>query len=139
MSDCVNLLTTFGDRYQITYDPAYTPPRDKNARDPWYMVIPCQRGAIYPQGGTRLVVEVDGRPTTIKRLKALNCVTLKQHGDHFASFTFDVTDFDQIAAVVMPRRRRVASEKHRQHLLALSRQHSPFLAPSASSVDCAGS
>ena len=112
---CINLTERFGARYRIAFDPAYDPkhrPRDK--LDPWYMVIPCQRGEIYIYGGETLVVEVEGRPIIRKRLNALACTTPHQQGDNFGAFRFQVDHFDAVAEIVLPRKRRQLSEDQRR-------------------------
>ena len=112
---CINLTERFGDRYRIAFDPAYDPkfrPRDK--LDPWSMVIPCQRGEIYPYGEETLVVEVEGRPIIRKRLNALDCTVTHQEGDNFGAFRFHVNHFDAVAKIVLPRKRRQLSEDQRR-------------------------
>ena len=121
---CINLAERFGDRYRISFDPAYDPkhrPREK--LDPWYMVIPCERGEIYPQGGDVLVVEVEGRPRTRQRLASLDCTTVHQDGDDFAAFRFHVDDFDAIAEIMRPRKRRRLSEEQRRKNAERLREH----------------
>jgi hypothetical protein len=104
---CVNLRERFGRQYRITYDPAYDPrhvPRDK--LDPWMMQIPCRGGVvIYPYGGQLLAVEVDYRPKTAHRLRQMG-LRCTQDGDREKTFVFDAADFDRVAAVVHPRKRR---------------------------------
>src|SRR6516164_5179299 len=71
---CVNLLEAFGEDYKVTFDPAYDRRRvPRRCLDPWMMQLPCRgRGVtIYPFGGCRLAVEVDGRPGLVKQLAAL--------------------------------------------------------------------
>jgi hypothetical protein len=112
---CVNLKERFGHRYRITFDPAYNPkhvPRDK--LDAWMMLIPCRRGVIYLYGGDRLAIEVEGRAPTRNLLHGLGCTTTCQEGDNFLSVTFDVSDFDDVARVVQPRKRRRLTEQQKQ-------------------------
>jgi hypothetical protein len=105
---CVNLLLRFGQRFRVTFDPAYSAkgvPRDK--RDPRMMVIRCRTGAeIYPHGGTLLAVEVEGHRNIRKRLDVLPCLKPHQTGTDFASYLFEVRDFPKVAKVVRPYRRR---------------------------------
>lgn len=113
---CINLWRQFGKTYRIGYDPAYDPrhvPRDK--LDPWAMLILCQRGEIWPHGGTTLAVEVEGRrPITVRRLQATGMCTLHRDGSDGATLLFDVRDFETIARIVQPRLRRQVSEAQRQ-------------------------
>lgn len=113
-NDCINLRDRFGDRYRITFDPAYSArhvPREK--LDPWMMLVEFRGGNIYPHGGDLLAVEVEGRRFLRKRLAALPGLTLKQDGDDFQSWTFPVEQFDAVAEIVQPRRRRVLTEAQR--------------------------
>ena len=122
--DCINLQEQFGFRYRITFDPAYDPKhRPKDKLDPWMMRIPCERGIIHPHGGSLLVVEVEQRPITANRLRRLGCTTPHQEGVGFLAMTFDVADFEEVAAIVKPRRRRQISETERKRLRTLSAQY----------------
>lgn len=112
---CVNLLNRFGARYKITFDPAYDPkgrPRDK--LDPWMMVIPCERGEIYPYGGNALAIDIEDRPVTAKQVGKLPSTTPHQQGDHFSCMIFNVAYFAEIAKIVKPRKRKLMSEANRE-------------------------
>ena len=84
------------------------------------MQLPCRgRGVtIYPHGGDRLAVEVDGRPGLVKQLTALPGVGLWQDGDGEKTFVFEVGLFDAVAGVVRPHRRRRLSAEQRAELAA---------------------
>src|SRR5262249_15207695 len=101
--ECVNLLERFGDRYRVTWDPAYDP-KGVHVKDPWMMQLPCAgRGVtVYPHGGTTLAVEVNHRRGICEKLAALG-LTLHQDDDHEKTFLFDVARFDEVAAVIKPR------------------------------------
>jgi hypothetical protein len=71
---------------------------------------------IYPFKGSRLAVEVDGRPGLVKKLAAIPGVALWQNGDGEATLLFDVDDFRQVAEVVRPHRRRRLSPEGRAEL-----------------------
>jgi hypothetical protein len=103
---CINLLERFGDRFRVTWDPAYDPKR-VGGEDAWMMQLPCAgRGiTVYPHGGDTLAVEVNHRPGVCRKLEALG-LALHQDGDDEKTYLFDVTRFDEVAAVVKPRRRR---------------------------------
>ena len=110
MSDPVNLRERFGDRYRISYDPA----REGRDPDPWLQTIPCRGGiTIYPFGGTTLAVEVDYHCHVSKALRDMG-LRVHQEGDREHTFLFDVADFDRVAAVVKPHRRRQWTEAARQ-------------------------
>ena len=115
MTTCINLRQRFGSQYRITFDPCYDAKhRPQATLDPWNMQIPCEKGVIYPYGGTKLAVEVDYRAPTAKRLAALPYCRLVQDGDHEKTFVFDVADFKAVAAIVQPKRRRTLTPEQRQ-------------------------
>src|SRR5262245_39488040 len=118
-----DLRALYGARFQITFDEAAEGRNGRN--DPWLMQLPCQgRGvAIYPHGEGLLAVQCDGRPSIAKRLAELG-LRLVQDGDAEKTFVFPVERFEEVAAIVKPRRRRVLSEQHKA-VLALHR--GPFL------------
>jgi hypothetical protein len=121
--NCINLQQQFGTRYRVTFDAAYSPKHvPRNKLDPWTMQILCQRGVVYPHGGDVLAVEVEGRRVTANRLRQLDCTTTFQEGDSFLAVTFHVADFDEVAAIVKPRRRRQVSEVERQRLALIGFQ-----------------
>jgi hypothetical protein len=121
--NCINLQQQFGTRYRVTFDAAYSPKHvPRNKLDPWTMQMPCQRGVVYPHGGDVLAVEVEGRRVTANRLRQLDCTTTFQEGDSFLAVTFHVADFDEVAAIVKPRRRRQVSEVERQRLALIGFQ-----------------
>ena len=66
MAGCVNLAKRFGDFYRIDFDPAHKS-RRRNP-DPWYMLIPCRRGHIYPHGDQLLGFASNSRGPLIKKL-----------------------------------------------------------------------
>jgi hypothetical protein len=117
---CINLLDQFGDKYRITFDPAYSARHVPRAKlDPWMIQIPCQgRGVIiYPYGGATLAVEVDRRPSIVAKLKAIEGLKLYQDGDVEKTFLFDLALFEQVAEVVKPRRKRRVTPLQLQALL----------------------
>ena len=115
---CVNLAARFGRDYKITHDPAARTRSQK--RDPWLMQLPC-RGTgvcIYPHGGDKLAVQLDGRPGLTKKVAALPGVELWQNGDGETTFVFPVGRFAEVAAIVKPHRRRRLSPEGRAELAA---------------------
>ena len=113
---CVNLAARFGRDFKVTHDPAARTRRQK--RDPWLMQLPCRgKGVtVYPFGGDRLAVEVDGRPGLVKKLVAIPGVELRQDGDGEKTVLFPVGRFCEVAAVVQPHRRRRLSPERRAEL-----------------------
>jgi hypothetical protein len=125
MPDCVNLRALFGTDYRITFDPCYDPfnvPRDK--LDPSMMQLPCKGGiTIYLHGGDLLAVEVDYHGTLAKRLAALAGVRVHQDGGWGGEMTllFAIALFDQVAAIVQPRRKRKLNLSPEQRQAAATR------------------
>jgi hypothetical protein len=123
---CINVDLMFGDKYRITFDPAYSARHVPRAKlDPWMMQVPCQgRGVtIYPHGADTLAVEVDRHPSIVARLKAIQGLKLHQDGDVEKAFLFNVSLFEQVAEVVKPRRRRLVSDQRRQELASYGRRY----------------
>jgi hypothetical protein len=114
---CVNLLETFGDRFRVTFDPAYL---HKGVRrrslDPWYMQLPCRgRGVmIYPFGGSLLCIEVDGRPKLLKKLLESGVCELHQEGDAEHTLLVDLEHAETVFEIVRPIRRRHHCDQERQ-------------------------
>jgi hypothetical protein len=126
---CVDLLEAFGADFRVTFDPAYDSRRvPRRCLDPWMMQLPCRgKGVtIYPFGGDRLAVEVDGRPGLVKELLAIPGVELWQDGTREKACVFDVSLFEAVAAVVRPRKRRRLPEGQRRACLRrLARARAP--------------
>jgi hypothetical protein len=118
---CVNLREMFGECFKITYDESFDPRgKHKHNLDPWAMQLPCEgKGVtIYPHGGTRLAVEINYRLPLARKVAALEGVELYQDGDWEKTFLFDIALFEQVAALVKPRRRKHLTEEQRQQALA---------------------
>jgi hypothetical protein len=109
---CPDLAGLYGDKYQLSRDPAAGP----GDTDPWVVTLPCRYGVIYPHGPDTLAVEVDGHPKVAARLRRMG-LKAQQDGDGEWTFLFDVADFDRVAEVVRPRRRRVLSPEGRAKLV----------------------
>ena len=77
-------------------------------------------------GVKRLGAATNGRGSIAKRLAALQCVTLWQDGSDGLNVTFDVGDFDTVAAVMLPRTRRRKLTPQEKERLAASNQHCRF-------------
>ena len=112
---CVNLAERFGKRFKVRFEESYAAERPafRAVEAPWLMVIPCVGGEIYPQGGPRLAAFLRRGPRA-EVLKRLACVQVKTLGDDGVTVTFDAADFDQVAAIMQPRRRRQLSEERRR-------------------------
>jgi hypothetical protein len=123
ISICPNLLQLVGDRYRVSFDPAYDPfrvPRDK--LDPWMMVLRGHRGEIYPFGDDKLAVFAT--PAVAAHLRAIPGLTLWTDGSDGRTFVFPVSALDAVAQVIRPRkRRRLSEEARRQACERLARYH----------------
>jgi hypothetical protein len=83
-TECVNLLERYGDRFKITWDPAYDPKGvPKRCLDPWYMQLKGRSEGVYvyPKGGDILCIECDYRPGLLKKLLATGLCSRHQDGD----------------------------------------------------------
>lgn len=97
-------------------------------RNPWYWRILCKNGHIYPHGGDLLGVSTDLRGSIATRLATSPFVNVVQNGDDGINAVFAVQDFDHVAAIMKPRRRRRLSPSHRAALVASECQASPVIA-----------
>ena len=105
---CINLQQRFGDRFQIALDESYHGQYGENARtvDPWYMQIRCQHGHIYPHGRDVLAASTNTRGGIVRKLAVLDCTTVVQDGSDGINATFHVRDFERVAELMKPKRRR---------------------------------
>jgi hypothetical protein len=122
MKKCTNLKAIFGHRHRVAYEESYRADRGDGARatDPWLQIIPCRYGHIFPHGGNLLAASVDGHPNVAGVLRKLPCCRVHHDGD-FGELTvvFDVDHFDDVAAVIQPRRRRQVSTAERDRLRSM--------------------
>lgn len=120
MSNCINLRQQFGKVFKVEYEDSYRAERGNGARtpDPWLLIIRCQHGHIFPYGEGRLAASTDRRGPVANRLAGLQCVTLVQDGTDGITAVFDVSDFDRVAEILKPRRRRMLNPEHRAKLIA---------------------
>jgi hypothetical protein len=114
--ECVNLKERFGRRFKVVYEESYYAerPEFRAAEAPWLMMIPCQHGHICPWGGENLAACTRTAGPIAKRLKALPFATVAQDGSDGANVVFPVDHFEEVAAIMKPRRRRVLSPKARK-------------------------
>lgn len=143
MATCANLKERFGKRYRVTYEESYRAQRGPRAwaDDPWLMILPCQFGHIFPHGGDMLAASTDRAGGTARKLRALPGMIVHQDGDDGLTVLFHAGRFDEVAAIMRPRRRRVLSEGERARLRALSRIHGfrPITGAPETSAVCVGS
>ncbi len=114
VAQCVDLRAMLGDRFRCEFEESYYAelPEYRSVEACWLTIIPCRYGHISPQGERTLAAYSGSR---LKRLElaALDCVELYVEGDHELTVIFDVADFDRVAAVMEPRRRRRLSPEQR--------------------------
>ena len=118
MTECIDLLERFGEKFKIVKDESYHAEYGPNAwtHDPWYLQIRCRLGHIFPHGGSTLAVSLDGHPKIAKRLAALDCCQVYQHAEDGMTLLFDVADFKTVAKIVKPHRRAQLSEARKAEL-----------------------
>jgi hypothetical protein len=105
---CANLREMFGDRYRMALEP---PARTWNAQ--WYHLIVCRYGHIYPHGRNLLGFASNRCGAVANRVAALPYATVTQNGSDGMNITFPVEHFNEVAAIVHPRRRRRLSDEQR--------------------------
>ena len=93
----------------------------EDIRRPWYHVIPCQYGHIYVHGDDELGFASDKPGGVAKRVANLPFTRVTQSGDDGMNIVFDVAHFDEVAAIVKPRRKRILSDEHREKLVEAGR------------------
>ena len=108
MTDCIDLKSRYGDRFRIASEESLTAERGENARDndPWLRIIPCANGHIYPHGGEMLGASTDRPGRVAAALANLRHVRIVQDGSDGVNVVFPVAEFEAVAAVMKPRRRR---------------------------------
>ncbi len=80
---------------------------DKTAgSDPARMVIPAKFGHIYVHSHDLLGAATTKHGRTARRLANLECVRVTQDADDGINVVFDPDDFEAVAAILRPRRRR---------------------------------
>jgi len=99
-----------GSTYRIELDPAasHEPGGRKN---PWYFTIPCRNGHIYPQSDKLLALWWESSVRLDRQCPAL---TLYQDGDDEKTYLFAPEDFEEVAKVTHPKRRRRLTPSQRQ-------------------------
>ena len=120
---CVDLRQQFGRRYRVESEEGHS----GWSEDPWLLIIPCRYGHICVWSRERLAACVDGHRKVANRLRGLGCCTVVQDGDlGELTATFDVHDFAEVAAVMLPKRRpgpRELSAAERVNLVDAGKDH----------------
>lgn len=114
MADCVDLKSRYGDRFRIASGELLIADRGENARgnDPCLRLIPCRHGRDW------LGASTNRRGPICRALAMLPGVRVLQDGDDGINAIFPVAEFDAVAGVMKPRRRRRLSPEHRIKLVA---------------------
>lgn len=115
----IDLKEWFGKDYRVAADPGGGP----SNRDPWYWIIPCRYGEIYPFGGDLLCVWIVGTRRSALAEKLVPQLRRHQTGESEAVFLFPVALFDRVAELVRPRRKRRLSAGHRKTLTVAGAAH----------------
>lgn len=113
MPECVNLRQRFGDTYRIAVEESYDAEYGHGAKveDPWYDLIPCEHGHIFPWGGDKLAASTN-QPATLhgtsvaRRLMRMACTKVAQNGTDGVTVLFDVAYFNQVAEIMQAKRLR---------------------------------
>ena len=116
METCINLKDRFGDRYRVVYEKSYFAEHGQTARvdDPWLQVLLCKHGHIYLHGRDELAASTNTRGGIARKLAVLNCTTVVQDGSDGINATFHIRDFEQVAELMKPRRRRHLTVEQRR-------------------------
>jgi len=129
MAQCIDLEKHFGKRFKTGRDPAYDAEHGKYGRveDPWTMTVLARFGHFFPWGGDRIAASCDGHTSIAGVLRRLPCCRIEQDGDcGEVTASFAAEDFDQVAAVMKPRRRpkrRPMTDEEKVRLVEAGRAH----------------
>lgn len=130
--DPIDLKTLSAGRFRLALDEAaFAEPGGK--KDPWYQVIPCRNGQIYPFSDKLLAIHVKGYAA---RRKLADIAGLIQHNwsdDGEAIFLFPIPLFGRVAEIIKPKRRRRLGEDQRR--AASDRLRAYHLRPNSVHVD----
>ena len=121
MPPCINLKERFGRKFKVIYEESYYAQYGPRARvdDPWLQIIPGRRGHVYPWDLARLAATSKTSGPTAKRLPELAGAEVYVDASDGATILFPVDLLDQVADILLLRRRRRMSEKERQRLAGI--------------------
>jgi hypothetical protein len=133
---CINLKKRFGRQYRVAYEESYYAEKQefRAAEAQWLIVILCRHGHISPWGGDKLAACTAKAGSMAKRLKSLPFATVAQDGDDGANVVFAVEHFEEVAAIMKPRRRRRLSEAQRAAAAERLRKYQPAKGQSVRNV-----
>lgn len=118
---CINLRERFGQRFKVTMEESFHAERDRGD-DPALQIIQGRRGHVYPWDGTRLAANTTKAGGIARRLKTLPWVEVYTEGSDGVTVLFPVDRLDQVADLLLLKRRRRVSEQERERLAAIGRQ-----------------
>lgn len=104
----IDLKSQYGHAYRISREETAKVAGQTREDRMWLYRIPCKYGHIFVHGVDRLGAYC-GRVGVIKRLVALDGVTIHQRGDREVSVTFPPSMLDSVADVLRAKRRPVRS------------------------------
>ena len=109
----INLKTLAAGQFRLGLDEAaLIEPGGK--KDPWYQVIPCKYGQIYPFSNTLLAIHSKGSGIR-QKLQDIEGITVHNWSDDGeAIFLFGPELFEKVTGVVKPKRKRQLSQAQRQ-------------------------
>jgi hypothetical protein len=101
---------------RISRDPAW-----EGRDDPWYYVLPCKKGEIYPYGENVLAIEIHSGQLR-KKLVGMGFKVV-QDGDRESTVVFPVERAQEVLALVRPRKRRILTEEQKDRLRGIGTEH----------------
>jgi hypothetical protein len=139
----INLKERFGQRFKVVYSESYRHerPEFRSAEAVWLMQILCRHGTIDPWDEDHLMACTRTAGPIAKAVKALPCVRVHQDGTDGANLVFRVERFDEVAALMKPRKRRHLSDEAKakaiQNLVPLPKKASvAVVEPSPEGREC---
>jgi hypothetical protein len=124
---CPNLKSLYGRRYRVAYEESYYAEYGPDARteEPWLMIIPCKYGTICPWDETRLAACTDRAGRIAARLRAMTSIEIVQEGDDGVNAAFTPDQFDAVAEIMRPKRRRYLTPQQRADAVERLRRYWP--------------
>ena len=119
----INLKDLFGDRYRVGLDESAR--HEPGAKvDPWHYVIPCRHGGISPFSAELLAFHCTAPGIRAKLHLGHREIEVRNWSDDGeAVFLFRPDQFDLVADYAKPKRKRRISEKERDRLAKIGRDH----------------
>ena len=118
----INLKDLYGKRYKIGFDPSVQY-EEGGKRDPWYYLILCRSGNIYPYSDELLGFHCTSRIIRNRLHKEHPEIRVQNWSDDGeAIFLFPVELFDIVAEYAKPRKKRQVSESERKRLAEIGQR-----------------